>query len=192
MDRVKLNMNKSDRWFGVAFKATVVLYVLAIASQRIFRPDIYRVLSVLLEVLLALLLLYIGAKWALTKLGLVQYGSFRLTRSSLVKTAGTVAALILFSVFVEYVIHNLSLTQEATADLRRSQEGRNALGESIRVGWYIYGSQTPETANFSIPVKGSKASGKLEMRGIRHNGFWSIVSLYLVMDGNGAVVQISH
>jgi hypothetical protein len=47
-------------------------------------------------------------------------------------------------------------------------------------------------AAFSIPVKGSKAAGKLKMKGIRKDDLWHISELYLIVDGNGGVVQIPH
>jgi hypothetical protein len=47
-------------------------------------------------------------------------------------------------------------------------------------------------ASFSISVKGSKSAGKLKVRGIREDVSWRIVDLYLITDGNGAIVQIPH
>jgi Cytochrome oxidase complex assembly protein 1 len=192
-----LGMNKADKWVGATFKVMIVLNVLVIGLAKEFRPDIYKMVSIPVEVFTALLLVYIGGKWLLTKFGFSNSGSIKINKRASIKAFAFVAALMLFSVFVEYIAHNLSLTQEAIADLRTSQDGRTALGEPIRVGWFISGSQRSSgdgggVAGFSIPVKGSKASGKLEMKGIRKDGLWHISELYLTVGGNGGVVQIPH
>jgi hypothetical protein len=185
-------MDKVDRLAGITFKAAVVLYILAIAFQRVLGPNIYKMISMPLGAFVGLLLVYIGASWALKKLGYVNNGSITVSRKALVTTLGTVAAGILFVVLVEVCLHNLYLTQQATLDLQASTVGRDALGDPIRVGWYIDGYQRSDVASFSIPFKGSKAAGKLKLRGIRKDGSWYIVDLYLIMDGNGTIVQIPH
>jgi hypothetical protein len=187
-----LNLDEVDKWVSIAFKVTVVLYVLVIAAQRIFRPDVYELISVPLGAIVGLLLAYIGASWTLKKLGYVKNGSITVSRKALVTTLGTVAAGIFFAIFVEVFIHNLYLTRQATLDLQVSTAGRDALGDPIRVGWYIDGYQRSDVAAFSIPVKGSKAAGKLKMKGIRKDDLWHISELYLIVDGNGGVVQIPH
>lgn len=185
-------MDRLDRWASIAFKVAAAVFVLGIASRRFFPPHVYKMISFPLSVCLGLILLWIGASWALKKLGYIQNGSITVSRQSLVTTLRVVAAGILFAVFVEFVAHNLYINQQATLDLQVSTAGKDALGEPIRVGWYISGYQHSDGASFSIPVKGSKAKGKLEVRGTRKDGLWQIVDLYLVLDGSRTVVQIPH
>ena len=185
-------MKNVDKFVGITFKVMVVLCVLVIASKNELRPDIYRMVSVPVEGFIGILLVYIGGKWVLTKLGFFHGESIKVTKKALVKTLGAVAAMILFSASIELLCHNLSLTQQATADLQSSTIGRDALGDPIRVGWFISGNMRGGAASFSIPVKGSEAAGELEVRGTRKDGSWHIVDLYLIVDGNRAVVQIPH
>jgi hypothetical protein len=185
-------MDKVDKLVGITFKVTAVLYVLVIASRRILRPNVYEMVSLLLGVFLGLTLVYIGARWGLNKLGFFQRGSVKISRKAVVNVFGAVTAFILFGTAIEILCHNLSLTQQATAYLQTSTGGRDALGDPIQIGWFISGSMRSGTASFSIPVKGSKAAAKLEVRGIREDGSWQIVELYLIMDESRTVVQIPH
>lgn len=186
------NIDKADKIVGVTCKAAAVLYILVIAFQRVLGPTFYKMVGVPLGFFVGLLFVYIGASWALKKLGYIKNGSIAVSRKGLVTTLGVVTAGTLFAVFVEVFIHNLYLTQQATLDLQVSTVGRDALGDPIRVGWYIEGYQRADVASFSIPVKGRKATGKLEVRGIRENGSWRIVDLYLIQDGSQAALQIPH
>jgi hypothetical protein len=185
-------MDKFDKRVGITFKVTVVLYVLVIASRRIFHLNVYEMVSLPLGVFLGLILAYIGVRWGLNNLGFFQRGSTKVSRKAVVNLFGAVTVFILFGTAIEILCHNLSLTQQATADLQASTDGRVALGDPIRLGWFISGSMRSGVASFSIPVKGSKAAGKLEVRGAREDGSWRIVELYLIMDGNRAVVHITH
>lgn len=188
------NMHTVDKFAGIAFKVMVVLYVLVIAARHSFRPDIYRMVSVPIESFVGLLLVYIGGKWALRKLGFLRSGSIEISRRAILKTLGAVAVLILFGATIEIICHNLALTQQATEDLQTSREGSNLLGNPIRIGWLISGNIRSNgdggAASFSIPVKGSKAAGNLEVTGIRKDGSWTVAELYLIVDGN--TVQIPH
>jgi hypothetical protein len=189
-------MNKVDKFVGITFKVMVAIYVLVIASQNEFRPDVYRMVRVPVEVCVGILLVYIGGKWTLTKLGFLQGGPFKINKRAMIKTMAAIAALILLCAATEYFYHNLSLTQEATEDLQASRNGRDALGDPIRLGWFITGSMRIKgddgAANLSIPVKGSKAAGELKVKGIRKDGSWHITALYLIADGNKPVAQIPH
>ena len=184
-------MDRFDRLVGITFKVVIVLYVLVIASRRIFSPYVYEMVSASLGVFLGLILVYIGARWGLKKLGFFQSGSNnKVSRKALVNALSAITALILFGAAIELLCHNLSLTQQAIADLQASTGGREALGDPVRLGWFIAGNMRSGEANFSIPVKGSKAAGKLEVKGTRKDGSWHIVDLYLILDGSRAVVQI--
>ena len=191
-----LNTYKVDKLMSTTFKVVAVLYVLVIASARTFRPDVYEMVSVPLQVLLGLSLIYIGAKWVLTKFGFSYSGSIKVSRRTAIKAFAFVATVLLLSTGLEYLYHNFSLTQQATGILQASRGGKDALGEPIRPGWFITGNtrigRDDGVANLSIPVKGSRASGKLEVKGIKKDGSWNIVDLYLIMDGDKAVVQIPH
>src|SRR5690349_11869882 len=95
--------------------------------------------SVPLGILLGLILAYLGASWGLRKLGFIQSDSIEISGKALVNVLGAVTAMILFGAAVEILCHNLSLTQQATADLQASTVGREALGDPIQLGWFITG-----------------------------------------------------
>ncbi len=174
----------------------VVIYVLVIASKNEFRPEVYRMVRVPVEVCVGILLVYIGGGWTLTKLGFFQGGAFKTNKRAMAKTLAAVAALILLCAGIEYLYHNLLLTQQAMEDLQASKDGQNALGAPIRIGWMITGGEQTGgddgAANLSIPVKGSKADGELKVKGIKKDGSWRITDLYLIADGNKTVAQIPH
>jgi hypothetical protein len=97
---------------------------------------------------------------------------------------------------MEYFFHNSSLTQQAVQRLRASAEGQDALGAPIQIGWFITGSIQVKgdggAADFSIPVRGSKAGAELEVKGTRKEGSWHVTDLYLIGDSNKTAVQIPH
>jgi hypothetical protein len=70
------------------------------------------------------------------------------------------------------------------------------LGDPIRIGWLISGeikiSGDDGCAVLSIPVKGNKAAGELDVTGTRKGGSWQIEDAYLIVDGDKTVVQIPH
>jgi hypothetical protein len=189
-------MKKVDKFAGTTFKVMIVLYVLVIAFQAAFRPDVYRIVSVLVEGCVGILLVYIPGSWALTKLGYFQGGSIEVNRKALIKTLCAVAALILLCVGTECFFHNSSLTQQAVEDLQASKDGKDALGVPIRIGWFITGGVHIKggdgAANLSIPVKGSKAAAELDVKGIKKDGEWHIVDLNLIAAGNKTVVRVPH
>lgn len=187
-------MHKLNKVVGIAFKVMVALYVLVIASQKEFRPDIYKIVRMSAEVCVGILLLYILGKWTLIKLGLFQEGSVKISRKASVKTLGAAAVLILLCIGTEYFYHDCSLTYLAIRDLQTSKDAKAILGTEIRTGWFITGEihmKGPDgMASFSIPVKGSKAAAELKVKGIREDGSWRVAELYLIADSNK--VQIAH
>ena len=187
-------MQRIDKFVGIAFKVIVVLYVLVIASQKEFAPDIYRMIRIPVEVCVGILLLYLLGKWTLVKLGRFQGGSIKVSRKSLVKALGVVTMLMFLCIGAEYFYHNCSLTQQAINDLQASKDGRDLLGTEIHTGWFITGEmhmKGPDgLASLSIPVKGNKAVAELKLKGIRQDGSWRIADLYLIADGH--TVQIPH
>jgi hypothetical protein len=189
-------MDKFDKLLAIAFKATIVLYFIVFFFHDEFRPDVYRAVSVPLEYFLALMLVYIGGKWALTKLGIDDGGFKKPNARTALKIIGAISALILLCVVIEYVFHDLTLTKQAIADLQASDGGKNVLGTPIRAGSFITGEMHIKgeegAAYISIPVKGSKASGELDVKGIRKDGSWIISELSLIADGQKTVVQIPH
>jgi hypothetical protein len=166
-----------------------VLYFLIIACQRSFRPDVYEMVRLPPEYFIGLILVYIGARWVQKKLRFFNDGSEAIKRAS-TKILGFIAIFILFGVLVEYIAHNFRLTQQAVGDLRASVDGKDGLGDPIQLGWLITGGVRDGIANYSIPVKGSKTAGQLKVRATKKDGSWHIDELYLILDGNRAVVQI--
>jgi hypothetical protein len=184
-------MNRVDRFIGTAFKATIVLYVVVFFFKTAFRPDIYRILSVPLEGCIGLMLVYIGGRWVLTKLGISIGGISKLNKTDFLKIFGTVFALVCLVAGAEYFIHNFSVTERAVEDLQASKDGNDALGVPIRIGWFISGDIKTRggdgNANLSIQVRGSKSAGELEVEATRKEGSWHINELYLIPHGKEAV-----
>jgi hypothetical protein len=139
---------------------------------------------------------YIGGRWVLTKLGTSQNGQRQLNMRTILKILGALSALILLCAGIEYIFHTLSLTRQAIEDMQSSKDGNYALGAPIQTGLFISGGEQTKgdngAASLSIPVKGSRASGELEVKGIKKEGSWHIVDLYLVVDGDKSIVQIPH
>lgn len=189
-------MNTFDKLLGTVFKATIVIYVLVFFFEAEFRPDVYRLVSVPLEYCLAAMLVYLGGRWALARLGIFQGGVWKLNARSLLKLLGAISALILLCAGIEYVFHNLSLTHHAMEDLQASSDGRSALGAPIQTGWFILGELhfrgDEGAAVLSIPVRGSKAAGELDVKGVRKDGAWIISDLDLMADGQKTVLRIPH
>jgi hypothetical protein len=189
-------MDKFDKLFAIALKATIVLYFIVFFFHDEFRPDVYRAVSVPLEYFLALMLVYIGGRWTLTKLGFYE-GAFKKPNTrTLLKTLGAIFALILLCAGTEYVFHDLALTKRAMADLQASENGKNVLGAPIKIGWFVTGEMrlrgNDGAASLSIPVKGSTAAGELDVKGVRKDGSWIISDLNLIADGQKTIVQIPH
>jgi hypothetical protein len=190
------DMDKFDKLFAIAFKATIVLYFIVFFFHDEFRPDIYRSVSVPLEYCLALMMVYLGGRWALTKLGFYQGGFKKPNARTLLKTLGIISALILLCVGIEFVFHDLDVTKQALADLQASTVGQTVLGNPNRAGLVITGEMhlrgNDGAAGLSIPVKGCRAAGELDVRGVRKDGSWIISALYLIADGQKTIVQIPH
>jgi hypothetical protein len=189
-------MNKIDKFVATAFKVMVVPYFLVIVFQSEIRPDVYRSVIVPVETIVGILLIYILGSWALKKLGFFETGTIKINRRALLKTLLAALALIVLCAGTEYGFHNFSLTQQAMDDLQSSTDGKDSLGVPIRIGWFITGAMRTKgdegAANLAIPVRGSKSAGELEVKSIKKDGSWHIVDLYLIADGNKAVVPIPH
>jgi hypothetical protein len=189
-------MNKLDKFVAAAFKAVIVVYFLVLVFKAEIRPDIYRLVSVPIETCVGILIVYLLGSWTLRKLGLFEAGKIRINRRALLKTSCAALALILLCAGIEYQFHNFSLTHQAIDDLQSSTDGKNSLGVPIRIGWFITGAirinGDAGAANLSIPVKGSKSAGELEVGSIKKDGAWHIIDLYLIADGNKSVLPISH
>ena len=189
-------MSRLDKIAGTAFKVALVAFVIVSFFRTSFRPDIYRSVSVPLGYCLFILLFYIGARWIMIKLNISQGGIKKLAPKDYLKIFGTLVALILFFGSLEYLLRNSSIAQQAIADLQASKEGKNELGDPIRIGWLISGeikiTGGDGGAVLSIPVKGSKTAGELDVKGIRKDGSWKVEDAYLVVDGNKSILQIPH
>lgn len=189
-------MNKADKFVGTTFKVMVVLDVLVITFQKVCRPDFYRVVSVLVEACSGILLVYILARWTQTKLGISQGRLSKINTRKLSNLLAVFCTIVALSTSAEYYIHNWSLTQQAIADVHASEDGRNVLGDPIRIGWgisfRIEKNGNDGTGRLSIPVKGSKAAGELKVKGILKDGVWTVSDLYLMVDRNQGGVQIPH
>jgi len=190
------DMDKYDKLFAIAFKATIVLYFIVFFFHDEFRPDVYRAVSVPLEYCLALTLAYIGGRWALTKLGFYEGGFKKPNARTLISTLGVISALLLLCVGIEFAFHDLDLTKQALADLQASTAGKTILGDPIRLGLVITGELhfrgNDGAASLSIPVRGSKTAGELDVSGVRKDGSWTISDLYIIADGQKSIVQIPY
>lgn len=189
-------MIRFNKVAGTAFKIATILYLLLILFKDKFRPDIYRLVSLPVEWCVSLLLLYLLGRWTLSKLGFFEAGSFKPNRKALLKALAAIVALLLLAAGFESLFQTFPLTQQALAILQSSPTGQAALGPPIRAGWFISGSAqvkgSDAAASLSIPVKGSRASGELDVTAIQKDGAWLITDLSLVTDQNKAPLQIAH
>ena len=88
-----------------------------------------------------------------------------------------------FTYFVFRTIRMTDPYQMAVAELRRSAEGRAALGEPIAEGFFTMGTVNVAgpagEAKLSIPVHGPKGEGTLNVEGVKQAGAWTITLLKL-------------
>ena len=189
-------MKNTDKFVGTTFKLMLVLDVLVIAFQKVLRPDTFRIVSFLVGGFSGVLLVYILGRWTQTKLGLFQGKLGEIDTRSYLNLLAVFCTVMALLTSAEYYIHNWSLTQQAVADIQASEDGRNLLGDSIRIGWLISfrieKNGNDGTGRLFIPVKGSKAAGELEVKGILKDGAWNVSDLYLIVDRNQDAVQIPH
>lgn len=81
---------------------------------------------------------------------------------------------------------------EAVAQARQSPEVRQALGEPIEAGLMLQGSiQTHNndqgSANFSVPLKGSRAEGTLFVEAYKHGEEWKYTTLKVEVPGHPTI-----
>lgn len=92
---------------------------------------------------------------------------------------------ILLTVFS--VIRSTDVYQDAVAQVRQNEEAVRLLGEPIEIGWLFTGSinttGSSGDADFSIPVSGPKASGRLYVVAVKSAGVWEYQQLVLEVDG---------
>ena len=105
---------------------------------------------------------------------------------------GVVSAFALFFIcvfaLVESMIHLSGGYKLALANANKSPCAVKALGSPITAGWLISGSTNETgsdgTANLTIPVKGPKGKGSLEVESKKADGTWEIESLQLSTDSD--------
>lgn len=83
-----------------------------------------------------------------------------------------------------------SLTYALTMqEVRTNAVSRAALGDNIEAGFWVNGSISIDIdgsgdAQLSIPVTGSKGSGRVVSHGVRTNGIWDLRLVLLQVDGS--------
>lgn len=96
-------------------------------------------------------------------------------------TAGLFILLLLFG--IENQMRRTGAYQMAVKQAQASPCARAMMGDSLMPGWFATGEwsegSTEGTADLSIPMRGSKGKGVLDVSAKKQNGVWMITSLIL-------------
>lgn len=91
-----------------------------------------------------------------------------------------------------------SLTYALTMqEVRSSATAKAALGDNIEAGFWVNGSISIDIdgsgdAQLSIPLTGSKGSGRVVSRGVRTNGIWDLRLVLLQVDGSDTPLVLKN
>ena len=91
-----------------------------------------------------------------------------------------------------------SLTYALTMqEVRSSATAKAALGDNIEAGFWVNGSISIDIdgsgdAQLSIPLTGSKGSGRIVSRGVRTNGIWDLRLVLLQVDGSDTPLVLKN
>jgi hypothetical protein len=101
-----------------------------------------------------------------------------------VTTFGLFIVALLFA--VEIMMRQSDVYKMSLAQAQHSSCVAAVVGKSFTVGWFVSGSieenNDDGSANFSIPIKGSMGSARLEVSAERHNKAWIIDELSLAQN----------
>lgn len=91
-----------------------------------------------------------------------------------------------------------SLTYALTMQqVRSSATAKAALGDNIEAGFWVNGNISIDIdgsgdAQLSIPLTGSKGSGRVVSRGVRTNGIWDLRLVLLQVDGSDTPLVLKN
>ncbi|MCV3240880.1 cytochrome c oxidase assembly factor 1 family protein [Mesorhizobium sp. ZC-5] len=91
-----------------------------------------------------------------------------------------------------------SLTYALTMqEVRSSATAKAALGDNIEAGFWVNGNISIDIdgsgdAQLSIPLSGSKGSGRVVSRGVRTNGIWDLRLVLLQVDGSDTPLVLKN
>lgn len=91
-----------------------------------------------------------------------------------------------------------SLTYALTMqEVRSSATAKAALGDNIEAGFWVNGNISIDIdgsgdAQLSIPLTGSKGSGRVVSRGVRTNGIWDLRLVLLQVDGSDTPLVLKN
>ncbi|MCB1098016.1 MAG: hypothetical protein KDN22_20765 [Verrucomicrobiae bacterium] len=98
-----------------------------------------------------------------------------------------VAFVVAIAGFVFSMMKNSEPYKHALTQVQNDPQAVAFLGEPIEPGWLLTGkidlSGSSGSADISIPVEGSKASGRLNVVASKSGGVWSYTVLRLTSDG---------
>ncbi|MEZ5323707.1 MAG: cytochrome c oxidase assembly factor Coa1 family protein [Verrucomicrobiales bacterium] len=101
--------------------------------------------------------------------------------------AGIAAFAVAIAGFVFSMMKKSEPYQHAIAQVQTDSQAVAFLGEPIEPGWLVTGSinlsGSSGSADLSIPVEGSKASGRINVIASKSGGEWSYSVLRLTADG---------
>lgn len=105
------------------------------------------------------------------------------------------AALVLGILgFVFSMMKNSEPYKHALTQVQNSPQAIAVLGEPIEPGWLLMGSinlsGSSGSADLSIPVEGSKASGRLNVVASKSGGEWTYSALRLTSDALGQPLDL--
>lgn len=96
----------------------------------------------------------------------------------------TCVALILVMAFM--MVRSSDVFQQAVAELESNEAAIAALGEPLEVGMFFTGSINTSgdtgSADFSVPVFGSKTDGRLYVVAVKDREGWQFTTLELVVE----------
>ncbi len=101
----------------------------------------------------------------------------------------TVACVLLVLVGAFMTVRSSDVFQQAVAELESSETAATALGEPMEVGMFFAGSISTSgdagSADFSVPVSGPKADGRLYVVAFKDREGWHFTTLELALEPSG-------
>jgi hypothetical protein len=140
-----------------------------------------------------------GSRWAWQKRAWRDAEHFRRTQRGWAIAGVIVWVLVIGSaasmvVTIPMIIKSTGAYQLTMETARADERVREALGENFDAGFWVGGSVQVKNgigdASLSIPVSGSKASGKIISEAGSRGGVWTLSLLYVIVDGVAAPIVV--
>ena len=142
-----------------------------------------------------------GSRWAWENSYWKDEAHFKSTqRKWSIAGFAVIAVFIALAIGIMSMVFGLMKNSDAYAMTMRAvgsnQQVVQALGTPIKEGYFPSGSinlnGSNGTAKLAISLSGSKADGKAYSRAIKRNGVWTILLLYVEVDGQSQPIVITN